>query len=380
MNIIKKQDGQVFRLESYWNHHNDDSHMDSNGQKFPYPKNETNWSGKDQFLERLNVVNKELLKQGNYREKKSIDCLLCNKKKVTMGDFSLNNTIWEDGLTHYIESHNTRPSSDFQELIYGFQTKNNNSRVLKVDGTLYKMDDLKYIKLDRNQIMIMDALMKHGGYKKKYIDPKNKNLFRYSEHAGLIDFNNDTVEKIIISGRTNRVDQGDDEIYLPKNIPEAFDYEYIFHTHPPTPKPGGRVNIGILYEFPSISDIFHFIDHYNDGNTQGSLVVTPEGLYNIRPLRFNKKKIKINEDSLYKNLSTLMHKLQSDAITKHGNDFSTHIFYSKIAQDLTFINSINDLLKKYNLHIDFFPREKDYLGNWIIETLHLPIFVTEPIH
>ena len=44
---------------------------------------------------------------------------------------------------------------------------------------------------------------------------------------------------------------------------DASFYQYLFHTHPPTPKPGGRAGEGIVYEFPSIGDILHFIDHFN---------------------------------------------------------------------------------------------------------------------
>ncbi|ARF09323.1 hypothetical protein Catovirus_2_272 [Catovirus CTV1] len=379
MNIVKKN-GNILRFESYWrNNQNDKSYVDSNGKLFPFPKEERNWTDKKQFLNRLIRICKLLKNNKKFKHKKNKDCLLCDKKNITEGEFNLNNVIWEDGLIHYIDVHNTKPSEEFIELIYNFQHDDTKSNVLNVNGTMYKIKDLKYLKLDRNQIMIMDALMSHGGYTKKYIDSKNKNIYRYSEHAGLIDFNENTVDKIIISGRTNRVDEGDEEIYLPKNMPDAFDYEYIFHTHPPTPKPGGRANIGILYEFPSISDIFHFIDHYNEGETQGSLVIAAEGLYNIRTNSLDKSKIKINEDLMYKSLTKLMQNLQSDAIEKYGIEFSTQFFHSKIAQDFTFINGINKLLEKHNLHIDFFPRIKDEFGNWIIDTIYLPIYVIEPI-
>ena len=73
---------------------------------------------------------------------------------------------------------------------------------------------MKYLKLDRNQILIMDALMKHGGYTRKYIDKKNRNIYRFSEHAGILDFNKLGLEKLIISGKTSRIDKGDEDIYL----------------------------------------------------------------------------------------------------------------------------------------------------------------------
>ena len=65
-------------------------------------------------------------------------------------------------------------------------------------------------------------------------------------------------------------------------------------------------------------------------------------------------------------------------IDKYGTDFTTYIFYSKIANDMTFIDKINVLLHEYNLHIDFFPRIKEK-NRWIIDTLYLPVYVTEPV-
>ena len=224
----------------------------------------------------------------------------------------------------------------------------------------------------------MDALYEHGG-KKIYEDKNETGSFKFSEHSGLLDFNDFGLEKIVVSGKTTRVDKNDDEIYLPKNMADAIDYEYIFHTHPATPKPGGRVSIGILYEFPSISDIFHFLDHFNLGITQGSIVITPEGLYNIRKNKFDMKKIKINEDKLFKEMVELYDDVQTDAVDRYGSNFNTYDFYSKIAQDTSFIERINNSLKKYNLHIDYYPRKKNKKGQWIIDTIYFPIHIVEPM-
>jgi len=275
-----------------------------------------------------------------------------------------------------VYKHNIKPVSEFIDKINKFKetTKKN---ILRINGSVYTKENLKYVKVDRNQLMILDALMRHGGYKKRYVDSKNKKIFRYSEHAGLLDFNGKGLEKIIISGETTRVDKGDNEIYMPSRIPDILDYEYIFHTHPPTPHPGGRAVNGVLYEFPSISDIFHFISHYNRGETQGSLVVTPEGLYNIRCIDPTMDVININENKLYKNYNRLVSNIQDKAIDKHGIDFKTEYFYGKIAQDISPINEINEILKEFDLHIDFFPREKDASGRWILNTVYLPIYVIE---
>lgn len=93
--------------------------------------------------------------------------------------------------------------------------------------------------------------------------------------------------------------------------------------------------------------------------------MTSEGLYNIRTLNHSKMKIEINEEEFYVTMKK--------ALEKHGNDFSTYKFYTTIAQDKSFILKANDLLKKYNITIDFFSREKDFKGSWIVETVYIPL-------
>ena len=229
----------------------------------------------------------------------------------------------------------------------------------------------------------MDALMIHGGYNKKYFDIHQKEFYRFSEHAGILDFDDLGLDKIIISAKTSRVDKNDNEIYFPKNMKEAFDYEYIFHTHPPTPQPGSRAKIGILYEFPSISDILHFFDHYNMGKTQGSIVIAPEGLYNIRKFsQNNKDKINLDsdiEDIMINKLTKVYNKVQYNSIQKYGSKITLDKFYKEIIQDFTAIDSINNILHEYDLHIDYFPRIKDSHNNWFIDTIYLPVLVNEKI-
>lgn len=375
----------MYRYESFWRDSETDNTRDSNGKRFPFPKiGDKYWTDKEQFKNKLVGVQnylKTMKKFKKYPEQDHKDCLLCDAKNITTGSFNLNNIIWEDGLMHYIDVHNIRPSEEFTASIYKFNPiikgQKNIERTIKYGSNIYNIEDMKYLRLERNQIMIMDALMKHGGYTKKYIDKKNNGIYRFSEHAGLLDFKTGGLDKLIISGKTSRVDKGDEDIYLPKNMPDAMDYEYIFHTHPPTPKPGGRVKLGILYEFPSISDLFHFIDHYNQGTTQGSLVITPEGMYNIRKLVFDRKKIKINEDKMYSEMREVMKDAQNKAIEKYGTDFTTYEFYSKVTQDREYINMLNNILNKYKLQIDYYSRQKDEKGKWIIDTLYLPIYVIE---
>ena len=363
MNIIIKNNKE-YKLIGLW----DNNGYDSRGKKFTVPKHKKeNWLQKDFFIDKILLVQTLLKEQDSYKkysEKK--DCLICGQNHITTTQYLYKKYIWEDGLIHYIDKHNFVPDENFQDIIFFF--KLDSKIILKS-----KIKDKDYIKINKNQLLILDALLKHGGYTKKYIDVNNNLITRYSEHAGLLDFNVNILEKIVIAGNTTRVDKGDNEIFLPINLKNFQEYEYIFHTHPPTPKPGGRAIGGILYEFPSMGDILHFIDSFNIGNICGSLVVTSEGLYNIRKTKLEHSKIEINEDAMFKDFNDNFMKIQKKYIDKYGTDFSTNTFYNKIAQDLEPINMINKILNKYLIQIDYYPRIK-HKTNWILNVVYLPIY------
>jgi len=371
MNIIKENDN-IFIYESVWR--SKKLKKDSNNKKFPLPKQMNYWSGKKQFLIRLREILYYLNKNKKFSPNNvsNKDCLICGKKNITSKFYNISNIFWEDGLYHYIKSHNIKPSLNFIESIYRYQSQTKSTKEFKsLHSLVYDKKIMKYIKIEKNQILIMDALMKHGGYNKKY--SKNDKIFRNSEHTGLLYFSNMGLEKIIVSAKTSRVDIYDPSIYLPENMKDMIKYEYIFHTHPPTPKIGGRAIYNILYEFPSISDIFHFVWHFNKGKMRGSIIITPEGLYNIRKYTFDNDKIKLQENKIYKQYLNLVEKEQRKAIDKYGLNFNTYKFYSVIAQDIDYINSINHLLKTFNLYVDYFPRKRDIKGNWFIDDIFLPI-------
>jgi hypothetical protein len=383
MNIIKFNE-KKYKYESFWREDKEKKITDAFGDLLPYPEeNEKKWQNQDLFFGKLKETEENLKRRNKfvkYEKEKYKDCLLCDQKNITKGLYEINKIRWEEGLKHYIEVHNIKPSDKFIDTVFRFRVGNeirSISRLADFKGKKVKKYNTMYLKLDRNQLNIMDALMRHGGYK-NYYDNK-KSFFRYSEHAGLLDFNDDGLEKIVVSGNTNRVDELDDDIFLPSSMVDMYDYEFIFHTHPPTPVPGGRAKDGILYEFPSISDIFHFIDHFNDGNTQGSIVMTAEGMYIIRKFEYNDKKININENNFFKETMKQFFKLQEEAIKKYGINFNSEKFYSVIAQDTSYIDRLNKVLNKYEINIDFYSRKKDKQNKWIVDTIYLPMYVIEPV-
>lgn len=376
MNALKINN-KLYKYESFWRETIDDKTIDYDGERLPYPIKSIEWDFKDTFYAKLEKVNKyfkEKKKFIKYDNKK--DCLLCDQKSITSGLFSVNRIRWEDGLLHYIKAHNIKPSDEFVDYIFRLQLDiTTYLKRTKIKGVKIQIKNKTYLKLDRNQLLIIDALMEHGS--KRLYSHKRKSKPMYSEHSGLLDFNEYGLEKIVVSGNTTRIDENDDEIFLPENMIDAFDYEYIFHTHPPTPKPGARAKYGILYEFPSTSDLFHFLDHYNGGVTQGSIIVAPEGMYIIRKFKSDGKKIKFNENKFYHEIRNKYSEVQDEAIRKHGFNFTLNTFYSKIAQDKSFIRMINEVLNKYQLHIEYYSRKK-INNRWLLDTIYLPVYVVEP--
>ncbi len=396
MNIQVKYN-KIHKYESVWRDSEEirDKDYDDRGIPFPWPKPKANLSKsfqkkKKSFINRLKAFQELLDEKEMYKEYyPEKDDLITGEDMVSSKLYKLFNVHWEDGLIHYINEHNIEPSEEFQDFIFDvyidktdkFQIKKKKSKkekVLRLPGIVLKVENKRFIKLTRNQLMIMDALMKDGSGQKRYYDSKGK--LRYSEHSGLLDFGPSRLEKIIVNSKTNISDDQDYEILLPQNMMETFDFEFLFHTHPATPKPGGRVKEGLLYEFPSISDIFHFVDHYNQGVTQGSIVIAPEGFYMIRAYKtkLDEKILFYDEEKVYKTMLEKMFEIQDKAIEKYGKRFSTETFYKKIAKDKSFIKEFNKTLNKYKLKIDYKPRIKDR-KRWILDDIFLPVSVIEPI-
>ena len=237
--------------------------------------------------------------------------------------------------------------------------------------------------LHSNNINIIDGVYEEGSY--NIFINKNKNIFNsdkfyFSEHSGFIIFNMNIVDKVIVLNNY-RTDKDDPTIFLPKNNIEALSINYIFHTHPKTPELFSRFKSdGILYEFPSLNDIYHFIDHHNRGILNGSLVITPEGIYNIRKRNFNEKKIIIDEDIFDNLINDVYIECNKQAHEKYYNiNFNENNFYKHIATNLEFIKKINNILEKFDITIDYICRVKsnkinnDYKSKWIIPNFYLPI-------
>jgi len=366
MNFLKRNNREYI-LIGIWDH----SGFDSKGNKFIKPKQKLEWKNQEFFISKLLIVDLLLKNTKSFSSyKTNKDCLICDEKNITSGRYVFKNFIWEDGLEHYVAKHNFEPIEQFQDLIFFYKV--DKKIKLETERSL-KISNIEYIKINQNQLLIFDALMKHGGYTKKYIDLNDSEKLRYSEHAGLLDFNMNLLDRVVVAGNTTRVDKGDDEIFLPKDLSDLKEYEYIFHTHPPTPKPGGRVKDGILYEFPSMGDLLHFIDAFNEGKVCGSLVITSEGLYNIRKLKLNHDKIYVDEDKMFREYIHIFNVIQDDVIKEYGTKFTEEKFHKKIANEKKYFDQFNSTMNKYGIQIDFYPRIK-YKKQWFLDKIYLPIY------
>ena len=355
--IIKK--GRKFDYINLWH-----TGKDTLGKKFPIPKeNKYRWTTQSLFEKNLKILQK-MSHRKKYKNPKN--CKLCSAKNITTGIYSFKNLVWEDGLSHYVNKHNTGIPKKFKNYV----TNMENVSILR-----FKNLGVKKFKLKRNQLNIMDALLYSGGDRNIY---ESQQKFYYSEHFGLLDFNQSGLETLLIDTNTNRIDEGDETILMPTtNRPDLQDFEYIFHTHPPEKsRPGGRVDVGILYEFPSMSDIFHFIHYHNNGAINGSIVNSAEGVYIIKMINNNKKKVDISEKT-EDQLNYMFNKIQDTAIRKYGTDFTNEFFYSVIAQNTSYIKQINNLLKKDNLELKFFPRIKNKKGRWVLPEITVKVNVVE---
>lgn len=222
--------------------------------------------------------------------------------------------------------------------------------------------------VEKNDLFVLDALM-HDGSQQKYSHAQTN--LKYSEHGGLLDFDAHGLERIIVTTH-KETDRSDPEIYFPTVTDDAEDFEFMYHTHPPTPTPGARAKSGIVYEIPSLADINTFIVTYLEGKTQGSIIVAPEGFYVIRAL---KNKLNPEDYQLEEVMNKIMY-MNYKYAEKYKFNITVDIFYKKIITNTKLQKKLKQLIEKYTnkeITIDFFKRKPDSAGNWILKKLYLVV-------
>ena len=276
----------------------------------------------------------------------------CQRKTIkSQKYYQLGNIIWSNKL---LKKDGSYPSDYFVKCILATSTFNGGIVNPPLEIPTDKIPSFHYIPLHYNKLLIIDALVKQGS-SRRY---QHNDRFIYSEHSGVISIKYKTVDKIIVSTEKNRIDNQDDDIYLPTNITDFKKYEYLFHTHPNTDVYGGRIKEGIIYEFPSANDILNFVKYHNEGIAQSSIIATPEGIYVIRPIKYCQQ-IYIAKD-FHHQLQDSILEWEKMAIKRFKYLFpkisDPKVFHQNVGNDRYFINLYNQFIKSTNLLVEYYPR------------------------
>lgn len=325
------------------------------------------------FLEKLKLitniassfVDKNILKR--YQEDYAI---YRNFKNINF--YTITNIVWPDVIDKIITKYQTFPSDYFIKIIMFTQIHNKTIVNPPIMLPPLLIQNFSYVHMHYNKLLIIDALLEQGSCP-RYQD---QNTYIYSEHSGVISLEDNTIDSIIVSTKTDRTDSQPTKIFLPNNIPIFKDYTILFHTHPKTKTYGGRIKEGILYEFPSVSDLMNFVKYHNIGKVQLSLIAAPEGLYIIRPL-FYESKIKVNMNMFYE-LKEYILKLEAISLLDYQDILDelidADIFNKFVSTNYKYINLYNDAIKENNLFIEYYPREKKN-NEWCLTPVDLQIIL-----
>lgn len=277
------------------------------------------------------------------------------------GFYVLGNIRWSDSLMSKIQKCKY-PSKYFVKVIMATQIVSD--YICNVPMILPKklIPRFTYVTLTNHALHAIDALWSQGSAPRY----EYQNRYIYSEHSGVLSVDDKRIDKVITLTNSTRIDPNDDGIYLPNNNDEFNDYYYMFHTHPNT----NRLDEGIIYEFPSASDIYNFVTYYDTGKTQASVIVCPEGMYVIRPLKYIDKYDL--SDNHYFEINSMINRLEQKAakLLKRVKDKNT--FHKYVSQNTSAIQAYNNFVAKFNLYVEYYPRV--YVnGEWVLRTVYLPL-------
>ena len=320
------------------------------------------------FLKKLALIEKLAKKQKQKQRANSTTyitkCSGCTYEKF----YRLGNIIWSNNVKHSIEQHQSYPSHYFIMVIINTCLIDNRIINPPVQIPPEKISSFRYIPLHYNKLLIIDALMQQGSYPRY----ENNDRYIYSEHSGVLILNNHVIDNIIVFTESSRIDPKDGDIYLPTNTELLAEHEYIFHTHPNATVYGGRIADGIIYEFPSSNDILNFVKYYNSGKVLASIVIVPEGIYLIRPIRFvDKLPLSL---ALYEKLFSFILELEQTAIRdlmEVTELTDADRFHQYVGYNFTYIEAFNKFIRHANLFIEYYPREKKN-GEWCLRQINLP--------
>lgn len=218
-------------------------------------------------------------------------------------------------------------------------------------------DRMSRIQFPHNQLVILEALYRSGGEAQYDNDKKDQML--YSEHSGALDIRRDKIAQVLVFATPGRVDTSDATIIMPANVSEMKQYPYLFHTHPNTTGDHmARYREGVPYELPSPGDLHHFSHYASRGTCQGSVIVSPEGMYVMRKANWC---IPVDMAGLtQKNLAGIVGSIQKEEMVRLKKIESKLVdldaFHRYVSGDPRAINKLNVVLNDANIFVDYYPR------------------------
>lgn len=351
MNVIKiKNDPKYlyYKYEGFWrkdpNPNHKDNLRDFNNNPFPFPKeNDKPWDGQEQFLKKLLVINKlTILVIYDLKKKDYENCRLCGEFNVYTKGFMLKNMNWNNTLPHYITVHNLKPTTEFINFVTNYVLPTN---------IQYDYLPKKIYTFNRFQIDTLDMLLNWD----------NKHVI-----TGLIEFTKhgpDSISIDLVKDRDTLI--RDEEISSIRQYNLA-DYEYMFYVHPAKQK---------LLDFPSVLELSTFLVNYNDYVIQGMLVNTMEGMYHFM-VSTDKPYISITQKSYHK-INEILENTRAKLTKKYGK-FDQETFHSKIAKEISHIESLQKIFKKHDIKFEYLPRiKKD--KKWINQLVKTTAKVKVPV-
>ena len=288
--------------------------------------------------------------------------------------YLISNIIWSDNLVNKMKKKDIFIEKYFYKMLKNLFFVDKILVNPPIICTFKKFKNIKYIHFPHNHLTIIDALFDKGSNPIYLSKQDNKLKFIYSEFSGAINIDHDRnkIAEILIA-TNKRISSSDKNIFLPKNNDKNYEYEFFFHTHPNTIYPANRINHGILYEFPSVNDLFNYTYFRKNGKMQASIVFAQEGIYNIRPIDFENDSVIDNSAvTILTNFLVILERLAIKKYSELENIINNvDVFNKYISNDRNFIDLYNYYIKQYNLFIEFYPRIK-INNQWHMPAITLP--------
>ena len=117
-----------------------------------------------------------------------------------------------------------------------------------------------------------------------------------------------------------------------------------------------------------MQDIISFLSMKVQSDVEAELIFAPEGIYVLSVYDIKKGILKTRFDHS-RNYSAII----NEAYDKYKNIKTEEEFYNLVIQDFKYAKKLDKLIKKYNLQLSYFPKEKTENNKWIYGKIYLPI-------